>query len=736
MEAIYFYEESKQLNEDLKILTSLIQVVHKSTDLQEIYGVALDLVIELQNVDMVAIYLVDEEKREAVIQAHRNFPEDYIRRATRIPYPRGITWKVINTGMMLNVEDAQRDPDIGAAGRDLGHHSLLGIPIFLEEKVIGVIWFLSYKERKFNESEITLLFTLGNQIAIAIARAKQTEELKERNRNLSILSTISQAVNQTVDLNQIYNIVLDITKDLKFIDIVSVYLVVGEGDKREAILQTHRGYTEDYIIKASRIPYGRGVTWKVITSGEPVYYEDASDVSTPMGAAGRALGARALLSVPVQSGTETIGVVHFSSCEKTSFTQQELDFLLSLGNQIGTAIAKAKMFDEMKQRARELNALYENLKDTQEQLIQSEKLASLGELVSSIAHEINNPLTPILGYSELLLRRPCLDEQNKKPLKVIHASADRVAKIIDKLLSFSRKYKLTREYLDINNIVEKALEFRGYQLKLGNIEVVKDLDTRLPKTIADQNQLQQVFLNIIVNAEQAMGDTHGKGQLTVRTRNKREEGIIEISFADDGPGIPKAILGKIFDPFFTTKPIGEGTGLGLSVSYGIIKEHGGRIYALSEERKETNFIIELPILEEEPIPKKEEEVSEIPKIRGKRVLVIEDEEIITNMIKSILEEDEHKVDLASNGAEALAKIDKNFYDLIVCDIRMPYMDGKRFYNEIKNKREGLGDRIIFITGDTSDKTIGFINETGNKFLEKPFKIKEFKNAIYDSFLKL
>ncbi|MGH7889835.1 MAG: response regulator, partial [Thermodesulfobacteriota bacterium] len=105
-------------------------------------------------------------------------------------------------------------------------------------------------------------------------------------------------------------------------------------------------------------------------------------------------------------------------------------------------------------------------------------------------------------------------------------------------------------------------------------------------------------------------------------------------------------------------------------------------------------------------------------------------------IKSILEEDEHKVDLASNGAEALAKIDKNFYDLIVCDIRMPYMDGKRFYNEIKNKREGLGDRIIFITGDTSDKTVGFINETGNKFLEKPFKIKEFKNAIYDSFLKL
>jgi signal transduction histidine kinase/putative methionine-R-sulfoxide reductase with GAF domain len=740
MEAIDFYNKPIQPNDDLKILTGLIQTVHKSSNLEEIYSVALDSVVKLENVDMAVIYLVDEEKQEAVIQAHRNFPEDYVKRASRVPYPKGITWKVINTGKILNIEDAQKDPNIGPAGRDLGHHSLLGIPIFLEEKVIGVIWFLSYKERKFNESEITLLSTLGNQIAIAIARAKQTEELKERNRNLSILSTISQAVNQTVDLNQIYNTVLDITKDLKFIDLLAVYLVEGEGDKREAVVHIHRGYNEGYLKSAGRIPYGRGITWKVIISGEPIFYEDASDPSTPMGPAGKALGARALLSIPVKSSNETInetiGVIHFSSFQKTSFTQQEMDFLLSLGSQIGTAIAKAKIFDEMKQRAQELKVLYENLKDTQEQLIQSEKLASLGELVSSIAHEINNPLTPIMAYSQLLLMRPDLNQATKKRLEVINTSADRVGKIIDKLLSFSRRYKLTREYSNINKILEKALDFRGYQLKLSNIDVAKDFDPELPKTMADQNQLQQVFLNIIVNAEQAMGDTHSKGQLTLRTRNKKEEGTIEICFNDDGPGIPKEILGKIFDPFFTTKPVGEGTGLGLSVSYGIIKEHGGKICALSEEGKGTNFIIEIPILEEEPILKKEKEVSEIPKIRGKRILVIEDEEIIINMIKSILEEEEHIVDLASNGEEALAKIDTNFYDLIVCDMKMPYMDGKRFYNEIKNKRKGLGGRIIFITGDPSDKTVSFINETGNKFLEKPFKIKEFKNAIYDSLIKL
>lgn len=184
MEATSLYDAFEQKEEDLKILTALIQTVHKSSSLEEIYRVALDSVIELENVDMTAIYLVDEEARVAVLQAQRKFPEDFIRRAGRIPYPKGITWKVINSGRMLNVEDARKDPDIGTAGINLGPHGALGIPIFLEEKVISVIWFLSYKERKFNEREVNLLSALGDQIAIAVARAKMFEEMKQREEAL------------------------------------------------------------------------------------------------------------------------------------------------------------------------------------------------------------------------------------------------------------------------------------------------------------------------------------------------------------------------------------------------------------------------------------------------------------------------------------------------------------------------------------------------------------------------
>src|SRR5246500_2268657 len=180
----------KQRNKDLEILTGLIQAVHRSSNLEEIYRIALDSVVELENVDMVMIYLVDEQRQHAVLQAHRNLPEDYVRRASRIPYPKGITWKVINTGMMLNVENAQRDPDIGPAGRDLGHHSVLGIPIVLEGRAIGVIWFVSYKERKFNKREVTLLSTLGDEIAIAISKAKLYRELSKKNRYETIISTV------------------------------------------------------------------------------------------------------------------------------------------------------------------------------------------------------------------------------------------------------------------------------------------------------------------------------------------------------------------------------------------------------------------------------------------------------------------------------------------------------------------------------------------------------------------
>src|SRR5579885_899899 len=203
MENMSSYEEITQRNRDLEILTKIIQAVHKSPDLEEAYTRALDSVMKLENVDMAAVYLVDKQRNEAVIQAHRNLPEGFVQRAGRIPYPRGATWEVINTGKILNVKSAEQDPNIGQAGRELGFRSMLGIPINLDGKTIGVFWLLSYREHLFTRSEEELLTSIGTQIAVAIARAKMFEELEERNRNLSILSAVSQAIHGSVDLGRI-----------------------------------------------------------------------------------------------------------------------------------------------------------------------------------------------------------------------------------------------------------------------------------------------------------------------------------------------------------------------------------------------------------------------------------------------------------------------------------------------------------------------------------------------------
>ncbi len=724
-----------RIADNLVVLIKIVETVHKSTDLREIYDTALDLVVELEKVDMAAIYLVDETRHEAVLQAQRNFPEEYLDSASRIPYPKGITWRVINSGEILNIDDIHKEEGIGAAGRKAGFHGVLGVPVLLEGKAIGVIWFARYKDEKFTRREVELLGTIGNQIAIAITRAKQKQELEARNENLSILSGITEKVHGSSGLKLTYETFLDMIKEIKVFDLMALYLVECIGEGREAVLQINRNLTGEYLENAARIPYPKGVTWKVINSGEPIYH-NVFKGKNPLGPAGRALGRRSVLSIPLKFRGMTIGVVHFMSAEKKAYEKQEIDFLFSLGNQIGTAIAKAKMFEEARERAKELEGLYENLKAAQDQLIQTEKLASLGKLVSSIAHEINNPLTPILGYSQMLLSHEETDpEKIQRYIEVIYQSADKVKKIVENLLSFARKDKPRREYADVNSILRKAVEFREYQLSLENIRVVMDLDPELPETMVDSGQLQQVFTNMVLNAYNAISDSESNdGKIEIHTESG--DGWIEITISDTGPGIPEEVLNKIFDPFFTTKPTGLGTGLGLSVSYGIIKEHGGDILVESEEGKGTTFIVRIPVLDYKDYlnahedMKKEKDEADYPQSNDrKRILIVEDEELVTALIMGILENENCSVELASNGEEALSRIDESEYDFIVCDIKMPQMDGKEFFRRLNIKDEGLARRILFITGDPSAETLDFIDETGNRYLTKPFKIEDFKEAV-------
>ncbi len=234
----------------------------------------------------------------------------------------------------------------------------------------------------------------------------------------------------------------------------------------------------------------------------------------------------------------------------------------------------------------------EREKRLQQELYLSSRLAAIGQLAAGVAHEINNPLTGIMGYSERLLRKPT-DENTKKGLEIIHRSSLRVSKIVQNLLTFARRHQPKKEYADINEIVKEALELRAYELKASNIEVALVLASDLPQIMGDFHQLQEVFLNLILNAEQAMTEAHRGGKLIIKTKQLKNH--VRISFADDGPGIPHQILDKLFDPFFSTREEKGGTGLGLSICHGIITEHEGKIYAKSKLGKGTTFFVELPL---------------------------------------------------------------------------------------------------------------------------------------------
>jgi len=371
-------------------------------------------------------------------------------------------------------------------------------------------------------------------------------------------------------------------------------------------------------------------------------------------------------------------------------------------------------------------------KKVEQQALVNAKLASVGELVSGVAHEINNPLTGIIGYAQLLADRQDIPQNVKDDLQKIYEESQRTVRIVQNLLRFARQYKPEKSLVDINELLERTLELEAYKLRTSNIELSIKLVANLPLILADYNQLQQVMVNVMTNAQQAIAETKRKGKITLTT--EAVNGCVRISVADNGAGIEPENMIKIFDPFFTTKPEGSGSGLGLSVCHGIVTEHGGNIYAESTPHKGTTFIIELPIatgelavIKEEPAKKKGQRPRQ--KARGK-ILIVEDEPAIRAVLTRNLSAVGYKVQVVSNGKDALGKLTSNVYKLLLFDLKVPGMGGRELYEVVKKKHPNSTKRIVFITGDvmTAD-THDFLVSTGRPYLIKPFNSKDIKDVV-------
>jgi PAS domain S-box-containing protein len=366
-------------------------------------------------------------------------------------------------------------------------------------------------------------------------------------------------------------------------------------------------------------------------------------------------------------------------------------------------------------------------KELEEKAQMTSRLAAVGEMAAGIAHEINNPLTAVVGYSELLLAGE-IPESVRSDLEVIHEGGKRAATIVEGLLAFARQRKPQRKKVQINDLLKSTIDLQAYTLKTGNINVITHFDPRLPVTIADSNQIQQVFINLIINAQTAMKKHEGKGTLEIST--ERMDDLIRVSFRDTGPGIARDNLDRIFNPFFTTKEVGEGTGLGLSISHGIISEHNGRIYVSSDQEKGSTFVVELPIITKSEHPAFQDTEQQTPAKRKAKVLVVDDEAVIRKLVSRVLGNEGHEVDIVDNGEKALELIRNNRYNLILLDIKMPGIGGIELYNRIKDIAGSLTSRIVFITGDVmGEETQKFFNKTKVPYLMKPFDSNRLKFEI-------
>jgi signal transduction histidine kinase len=515
------------------------------------------------------------------------------------------------------------------------------------------------------------------------------------------------AIRQRKQVEEILEMVLSHASDLA--NAAHGSIVTIDYNSQKLLITSIRG--EDWTLEKQmcQLTLGEGLTGHVALTGRPYL---CSDTRFDPNYYPLFDNVRCELIVPIIVETKVWGLINLDGLEPDVFDESTLSTVGLLAELAAFAI-KLRIDQTEQERM-------------QRHLIQSEKLASLGETIAGIAHEINNPLTSILTNAQLLaLRRG--GAADDASINAIVLEAKRTADLVKNLLAFSRKESKRREVIGVNELIKQAVNLKRYQLRVNNVQLIAEpCDISHPVLVTAQ-QMQQVLLNLLNNAEQALSKIDRPGVIRVEAGRRGER--VYISVSDNGPGIPAHVMPFIFDPFFTTKNLGEGTGLGLSIAHTLIENHGGTISARSEPGH-TMFTIELPLARSPQLVSESRETQPLPTPPARRskrlgkVLVVDDEAPIVEAICDFLDLQNIAVDKANDGEEALKLLSKSRYDAIISDIRMPGLDGIQLYERASSLQPAYRNRFLFMSGDmVRENTQSFVSSVPCACLSKPFPLQ-------------
>jgi PAS domain S-box-containing protein len=696
-------------------------------ELDELLGRIARAAADLTGTRFGTFWVADERERTLTFMAS-SLPgtmEEYTPRV--LPYDAGGVGWVARHRAPLVVDDYLSDPRLvnRAWVERWDVRGFAAFPVLAGDELLAVLALGDSAPIRLSEDTQRSVEMFLAQAAVAIRNAHLYRAANRRRELAEVLARLARELTATLDSERIATLLAEGVAAPFGARFAGVYWHEPEDGSLRCL--TAVGTDADVIRGLTLHPGegvgGRCVAERTVVATRDILAEPGVTLSPALRERIAASGYRGAVGVPLLTHERIIGALVLGAVPGWALSADERQALEAVADQAALAFDNARLYAQARESVG-------RLRETQAQLVQAAKMSALGQLVSGVAHELNNPLSVIIGYGQLLLARE-LPAVTRRPVELMVSQADRMAKIVKNLLLFSRQRPPERVAVNLNDVIERTLAFRLNQLAVAGIEVERAYHPALPPIAGDNHQLEQVFLNLLLNAEQAIlegGRLHGR--ITLRTGVGDNGQLVRAQVVDNGPGISPDVLPRVFEPFFTTKDVGAGTGLGLSVSYGIVAEHGGRLFAESRPG-ETLFTLEFPAASPEDLLLWEGALpTQVVAGAGRHALVVEDEPAVLDLVVTLLGQTGWRVDVASGGRAALERVRQQSYDLIVSDIRMPEGGGEEFYRTAIMHEPALRRRFLFITGDTATRHAWhFLSESEVPIIEKPFQPALFLDAV-------